>query len=463
MIGMVREITKSYYLLLSLPIFIAVFAVLTTVKELTMVIVFSALMVFLALYTNTEPTITISLDVPKRRVFVGDVVEVVVRVTVNGGLGLIMLAAPPASYVDNKAYRESFKVVDGKAAHVVFKGFKKIEREFRFKVKALKRGVYEFGDVVYTYHHIFGLMIIENKVDNHIKLSVVPKYRFIRRNIGRIKPSTVTPRVTPNRLGPYSTEFMDIREYVLGDPYKFINWKATARSTSGKLFVNEYEREGLRNVVFLLDINPWMRLGYAYENPLEYGIPLILSLTRTLLRYGYNVGLWTLPPSGIYVMPSSGQTQFYRLLMTLLRIEHVGEKPSAGSGNKVDSKSKKSKLNLDPTLYRVIVETKPILMVITNVANRDAVLSIKQTLCVQHGDKCRPLGKALVVDIPHGSIVMRESLRDYLGNDCLGTHGIRARLYKSLPRGTPVVTWDPVCENVGMAVVKLMPRIRWLS
>lgn len=82
---------------------------------------------------------------------------------------------------------------------------------------------------------------------------------------------------------------MDIREYVPGDPFKFINWKATARSIEGKLMVNNYEREGLRNVIFLADLGPWMRLGYPHENPLEFGASLILSLTKVLLRYGYNV------------------------------------------------------------------------------------------------------------------------------------------------------------------------------
>ncbi len=35
-----------------------------------------------------------------------------------------------------------------------------------------------------------------------------------------------------------------MRNYVPGDPYKFINWKATARDPGGKVMVNEYEREG---------------------------------------------------------------------------------------------------------------------------------------------------------------------------------------------------------------------------
>ena len=449
MIGMVKEIVRSYYLLLAIPVFVAIMAFITTAKELLMAVVFSALMVFLALATDTELSITVSADLSRTRVFAGDEIEAWVRVRVRGGLGLISIAMPPVSYGDSRRYREGFEVVSGKAAQILFKGFRDVEREFKVRVKALRRGIYEFGRVKYTYHHLFGLRIIEGEFDEGVRLVVMPRYRIIRRGVGRIKPSTVTPRVTPNRLGPHSTDFMDIREYVPGDPFKFINWKATARSVEGKLMVNNYEREGLRNVIFLVDLGPWMRLGYPHENPLEFGASLILSLTKVLLRYGYNVGLWTIPPSDVYVMPSSGQTQFYRVLSALLRIEHV-EEPKYEFA--------------DPALVRVIMETKPILIVVTNIASKEVVNALRMSLCGGSKDsKCRLLGRVLIIDISHGSVVMREKLSDYEVTQCIGRVSTRGRLYRALPKGALVTPWDPGCENVGLAVARLMPRVRWLS
>ena len=445
---MVREISKSYYLLMAIPIFTAIIAFIATARELLMAVIFSAIMVSLAMVTNTSPTITVELQVPRARVFAGDEVEVRARVSVRDGFGLISIAMPPATYGDMARYREGFEVTSGKAAQVFFKGFGNVEREFRFRVRAMKRGVYDFGRVRYAYHHLFGLRIIEDEVDEGIRLIVMPRYRIIRRSVGRIKPATVTPRVTPNRLGPHSTDFRDIREYVPGDPFKFINWKATARSVEGRVMVNEYDREGLRNVVFLIDLGPWMRLGYPHENPLEYGTSLVLSLTKVLLRYGYNVGLWTIPPSNIYVIPSSGQTQFYRVLNALLRIEYL-EKPRYEI--------------VDPALLRVIVETKPLLIVVTNIANRDAVNAIRKSLCLSQNGRCRLLSRALIIDVSHGSVVMREKLGEYGVETCIGRITTRGRLYRALPRGVLVAPWDPACEGVGLAVARLMPRIRWLS
>ena len=445
---MVREINKSYHLLMAIPIFTAIMAFIATARDLLMAAIFSAIMASLAMATNTNPTITVDLHIPRTKVFAGDEVEVRARVSVRGGFGLISIAMPPATYGGMARYREGFEVVNGRAAQVFFKGFRDVEREFSFRVKVMRRGVYDFGRVRYAYHHLFGLRIIEDEADEGFRLIVMPRYRLIRRGVGKIKPAAVTPMVTPNRLGPHSTDFRDIREYVPGDPFKFINWKATARSIEGEVMVNEYDREGLRNVIFLIDLGPWMRLGYPHENPLEYGASLVLSLTKVLLRYGYNVGLWTIPPGSIYVMPSSGQTQFYRILNALLRIEYL-EKPKYEA--------------VDPALLRVVVETKPLLIVVTNIANKDAVDAVRKSLCLGQGGRCRLLSRALVIDVSHGSVVMRERLSEYGIKPCVGRIATRNRLYRALPRGVLVVPWDPGCEGVGLAVVRLMPRIRWLS
>lgn len=441
---MVKEIARSYYRLLFLPVVVSVVAVLSTSKYLVLVILFSALLVFLALYTDSSPSVSAAVSIERATVFAGDEVELVARFRINGGLGLVTLAAPPASYAEEGVYREVLEVVDGKSAIVAFKGLRGAEREIRVRLRALRRGSYELGRVRYAYHHLFGLRVVEGEVDSRVVLTVLPRYRVLRRWAGVIRPLTVTPRVTSSRLGPYSTEFMDIRQYAPGDPFRFINWKATARSARGDLMVNEYEREGMRSVIFLLDLGPWMRLGHLHDNPLEHGISVILSLSRALLRHGYNVGLWTVPSSGVRVVPSSGQTQFYRLVKALLGAEHVTEARST---------------SVDPAFLRVVVETRPLIIAVANLANREAAETIAAQLRAAH---VRP-GSAVVVDVIHGSIVAREALRGYVDSPCLGPSGSRIKLRSALPRGVRVVSWDPACEGMGELVVSLMPGMRWLS
>lgn len=131
-------------------------------------------------------------------------------------------------------------------------------------------------------------------------------------------------------------------------------------------------------------------------------------------------------------MPSSGQTQFYRVLSALLRIEHV-EEPKYEFA--------------DPALLRVIMETRPILIVITNIASKDVVAALRKSLCIGPGGRCRLLGRALVIDVAHGSMIMREKLGDYELTRCIGRVGTRARLYRALPKGVLVVPWDLVVKT----------------
>jgi hypothetical protein len=148
-------------------------------------------------------------------------------------------------------------------------------------------------------------------------------------------------------------------------------------------------------------------------------------------------------------MPSSGQTQFYRLLNALLIIEGIRESEPEDY--------------LDPGLLRIIAETKPILILLTNIADGQSVRRLRSYLCRGDEGRCRGLGRVLIIDVVHSSITHRELLGKYMETPCLGIAPSRARLYRALPRWTQVVTWDPLCEGVGSLVARLMPRIRWLS
>ncbi|WP_297508485.1 DUF58 domain-containing protein [Thermococcus sp.] len=111
------------------------------------------------------------------------------------------------------------------------------------------------------------------------------------------------------RLRPYSIrgaptiEFREVREYRPGDPLKVINWKATARF--GRTLVNEFEREGGRTVIVVLDVKALERGPGAFE------------ATSTLVGYfiskEYSVGLYLLG-LGRLVPPMTGERALKAIL-----------------------------------------------------------------------------------------------------------------------------------------------------
>jgi len=89
--------------------------------------------------------------------------------------------------------------------------------------------------------------------------------------------------VPSRRRGGGSTVF-EIREYVPGDDYRSIEWKATART--GKLMVREYELETLRGVVLALALHDAFFVGKP--SAFELLTSIIIRIALSLL----SIGTW---------------------------------------------------------------------------------------------------------------------------------------------------------------------------
>ena len=98
--------------------------------------------------------------------------------------------------------------------------------------------------------------------------------------------------VTPT--GILTTHFQDIRQYVRGDPHRSINWKASARrgamGTELRLLVNDYEREGRRQIWVFLDAKPDL-VGTSLDNALDRRIQAALAICNSHIQRGFSAGL----------------------------------------------------------------------------------------------------------------------------------------------------------------------------
>ncbi|SVC98984.1 uncharacterized protein METZ01_LOCUS351838, partial [marine metagenome] len=87
----------------------------------------------------------------------------------------------------------------------------------------------------------------------------------------------------------FSVEYAQHRQYMPGDPIKYIDWKVFAKSD--RFYVKEYEEEtNLKSYIFL-DVSASM--GYSSEgiSKLEYGKYLAAALTYLMLSQQDSVGL----------------------------------------------------------------------------------------------------------------------------------------------------------------------------
>jgi uncharacterized protein (DUF58 family) len=130
-----------------------------------------------------------------------------------------------------------------------------------------------------------------------------------------------------SRIGVRTTDFTEIRRYQPGDPYRTINWKATARfsmATDSTPYVNEYEKDGRKTVFIFVDAGTWMGLGPAVDNVFEHAVRAASGIASFYLEKSMRVGVYVYN-NGSFVLPDSGRRQASLILRSLLEVQLNGK------------------------------------------------------------------------------------------------------------------------------------------
>jgi len=142
----------------------------------------------------------------------------------------------------------------------------------RYVLRCPLRGHYTIGPVSLRHRNTFNLGVDEMRVDHHSDVIVFPQVKDVEEAFLRSRTPKMYTGATTLRTPGQGSEFYSLREYVPGDPFKSINWKAYART--GDLMVNEKCRDAVTDVFILLDAREIARIGTVLKNPLEVGVRL---------------------------------------------------------------------------------------------------------------------------------------------------------------------------------------------
>jgi uncharacterized protein (DUF58 family) len=116
----------------------------------------------------------------------------------------------------------------------------------------------------------------------------------------------------------HSYEFEQIKNYVFGDDFRSINWKATSRR--GSLMVNQYEDERAQQIYSIIDCSRNMLMPFEGLSLLDYSINSSLAISNIVLRKQDRAGLITFSEK-IYTMLSAerSRSQLQKILESLYR------------------------------------------------------------------------------------------------------------------------------------------------
>ena len=138
-------------------------------------------------------------------------------------------------------------------------------KQICYHLRPTSRGIYGFGQIRVFVTGRIGLL---SRSDNLTELG-----------IKRIR-----------RVG-HHTEFEQIKEYVKGDDYRTINWKASARRH--ELMVNVYQDERSQQIYSVIDKGRVMQQAFRGMTLLDYAINASLVLSYVAMRKEDKAGIVT--------------------------------------------------------------------------------------------------------------------------------------------------------------------------
>jgi len=195
------------------------------------------------------------------------------------------------------------------------------EAQLSYTVRPTKRGAYMFPKVYGYIISKMGLCKLYFERDLPRELKVYPnlrdlsRYRLITQNKHKLPPGTRTIR-----LRGMGTEFEGLREYIEGDDFRSINWKATARDT--KMIVNKYQIEKNQPIFILIDAGRPMSYNVKGYKKLDYAINAALILSDIVNQQGDNSGLMVFDTRvHTCILPGKGSVHRNLLMEALYHIQ----------------------------------------------------------------------------------------------------------------------------------------------
>ncbi len=258
-----------------------------------------------SLLFNNKVSVSCQRKLPKL-LSLGDVNKITLQVENPSNLALkaTIIEELPAQF--QKRDFEIFQNLAGGAVEII-----------QYDLTPVVRGEYEFG-----YTNIFletFIGFIKRKVKGSEKV-IVPVYpSIIQMKEMQLKASSRLSYQEGikkvRRLG-HSYEFEQIKNYVSGDDYRSINWKASSRK--GALMVNQYEDERAQQVYSIIDKSRNMKMPFQGMSLMDYAVNTSLAISNIILKKHDRAGLITFSDKiGTVIKADRKPTQLNKILSAL--------------------------------------------------------------------------------------------------------------------------------------------------
>lgn len=161
-----------------------------------------------------------------------------------------------------------------------------------YSVRPTERGVYTFGFLNIYVSTKLDLFKKRYRFDNQKEVPTYPSFIQMRKyELLAIHNKLHLHGLKKIRRIGHTAEFEHIKEYILGDDIRTINWKATAKRN--QLMVNQYQDEKSQNVYLIIDKGRVMKMPFSGLTLLDYAINASLAMGNVVIKKADKAGLFT--------------------------------------------------------------------------------------------------------------------------------------------------------------------------
>lgn len=189
-----------------------------------------------------------------------------------------------------------------------------------YTLRPVQRGVYGFGHIRVFATTAIGLVQRRYTCGVPQDVKVYPAYQQLRHyELLAISNRLQDMGIKRIRRAGHHTEFEQIKEYVAGDEFRAINWKASARRH--QFMVNVFQTERSQQVFCVIDKGRVMQRAFAGMTLLDYAVNASLVLSYVAIHRADLAGLITFNERmDTLVAPSRSPVQMERILESLYAV-----------------------------------------------------------------------------------------------------------------------------------------------
>jgi uncharacterized protein (DUF58 family) len=164
--------------------------------------------------------------------------------------------------------------------------------ELQYELRPTERGEYHFGKLNIYITSTFGLIARRFSFNDKAMVPTYPSFIQLRKyDLLAISNNLSQYGIKKVRRLGHTMEFEQIKDYVLGDDLRTINWKATAKKN--QLMVNQFQDEKSQPVYSVIDKGRVMKMPFDGLTLLDYAINASLVISNVALKKQDKAGIFS--------------------------------------------------------------------------------------------------------------------------------------------------------------------------